>query len=76
MPRTDRGARNINTKVRDLVADLETAVADAELIVDQHLLDRIANLNQVFATLHRQGPQRLRQARSATSRRRAKRDAS
>ena len=76
MPRADRGARNVNTKVRDLVADLETAVADAELIVDQHLLDRIANLNQVFATLHRQGPQRLRQARSATSRRRAKRDAS
>ncbi len=59
-----------------MVADLESAVADAELIVDQHLLDRIANLNQVFATLHRQGPQRLRQARSATSRRRAKRDAS
>ncbi|MCY4481502.1 MAG: hypothetical protein OXC12_01380 [Spirochaetaceae bacterium] len=76
MPRADRGARNVNTKVRDLVADLESAVADAELIVDQHLLDRIANLNQVFATLHRQGPQRLRQARSATSRRRAKRDAS
>ena len=23
MPRADRGARNINTKVRDLVADLE-----------------------------------------------------
>lgn len=76
MPRADRGTRNINTKVRDLVADLETAVADAELIVDQHLLDRVTNLNQVFATLHRQGPQRLRQARSAASRRRTKRDAS
>ena len=76
MPRDDRGARNINTKVRDLVAELEAAVADAELIVDQHLLDRITNLNQVFATLHRQGPQRLRQARSATSRRRTRRDAS
>lgn len=76
MPRADRGARNINTKVRDLVADLEAAVADAELIVDQHLLDRITNLNQVFATLHRKGPQRLRQARSATTRRRTKRDAS
>ena len=51
-------------------------MADAELIVDQHLLDRITNLNQVFATLHRKGPQRLRQARSATSRQRTKRDAS
>ena len=58
------------------MADLEAAVDDAELIVDQHLLDRITNLNQVFATLHRQGPQRLRQARSATSRRRTRRDAS
>lgn len=58
------------------MADLEAAVDDAELIVDQHLLDRIINLNQVFATLHRQGPQRLRQARSATSRRRTRRDAS
>ena len=76
MRRADREAGNINTRVRDLVADLETAVADAELIVDQHLLDRITNLTQVFATLHRQGPQRLRQARSATSRRRTKRDAS
>ena len=76
MPRANRGAGNINTRVRDLVADLEAAVADAELIVDQHLLDRVINLNQVFATLHRQGPQRLRQARSATSRRRTKRDAS
>ena len=76
MPRTERGAGNINTRVRDLVADLEAAVDDAELIVDQHLLDRITNLNQVFATLHRKGPQRLRQARSATSRRQPKRDAS
>ena len=76
MPRVDQGAGNINTRVRDLVADLEVAVDDAELIVDQHLLDRITNLNQVFATLHRQGPQRLRQARSATSRRRTRRDAS
>jgi hypothetical protein len=76
MPRTERGAGNINTRVRDLIADLEVAVDDAELIVDQHLLDRITNLNQVFATLHRKGPQRLRQARSATSRRQTKRDAS
>ena len=76
MPRTERGAGNINTRVRDLVADLEAAVDDAELIVDQHLLDRITNLNQVFATLHRKGPQRLRQARSATARRQPKRDAS
>ena len=76
MSRANRRAGNINTRVRDLVADLETAVSDAELIVDQHLLDRVTNLNQVFATLHRQGPQRLRQARSATSRRRTARDAS
>lgn len=76
MALANRGAANVNTRVRDLVADLESAVDDAELIVDQHLLDRITNLNQVFATLHRQGPQRLRQARSATTRRRTKQDAS
>lgn len=76
MALANRGAANVNTRVRDLVADLESAVDDAELIVDQHLLDRITNLNQVFATLHRQGPQRLRQARSAISRRRTRRDAS
>ena len=76
MARADRSADNVNTRVRDLIADLERAVDDPELIVDQHLLDRVSNLNQVFATLHRQGPQRLRQARSATTRRRKRRDAS
>ena len=76
MARADRSADTVNTRVRDLIADLERAVDDPELIVDQHLLDRVSNLNQVFATLHRQGPQRLRQARSATTRRRKRRDAS
>ena len=76
MARADRSVDTVNTRVRDLIADLERAVDDPELIVDQHLLDRVSNLNQVFATLHRQGPQRLRQARSATTRRRKRRDAS
>ena len=76
MARADRSPDSINTRVRDLIAELERAVTDPELIVDQHLLGRVSDLNQVFATLHRQGPQRLRQARSATTRRRKKRDAS
>ncbi len=69
-------AENVNTRVRDYVAHLEEAVADQELIVDQHLLDRLEALYQSFAKLRRQGPQRLRQARSAKTRRRPKRDAS
>ena len=71
-----RSANSINTRVRDLIADLERAVTDPELIVDQHLLGRVSDLNQVFATLHRQGPQRLRQAGSETTRRRTRRNAS
>lgn len=67
---------NVNTRVRDCVARLEQAAEDAELIVDQHLLDRLEALFQSFAKLRRQGPQRLRQARSARTRRRPKRDAS
>ena len=47
-----------------------------ELIVDQHLLDRLEALYQSFAKLRRQGPQRLRQARSAKTRRRPRRDVS
>ena len=69
-------AENGNTRGRDYVAHLEEAVADQELIVDQHLLDRLEALYQSFAKLRRQGPQRLRQARSAKTRRRPKRDAS
>ena len=65
----------VNTHVRDCVAALELAAADPELIVDQHLLDRVTNLCQSFAMLRRQGPQRLRQARSAKTRRRPNRDA-
>lgn len=67
---------HVNTQVRDCVARLERAAEDPELIVDQHLLDRLEALFQSFAKLRRQGPQRLRQARSTRTRRRAKRDAS
>ena len=76
MSGAERPAENVNTRVRDYVAHLEEAVADQELIVDQHLLDRLEALYQSFARLRRQGPQRLRQARSAKTRRRPKRDAS
>ena len=71
---------NVNTRVRDCVADLEQAAQEPELIVDQHLLDRITSLAQTFAQLRQQGPQRLRQAQSAKRRtprsRSAKRDVS
>ena len=76
MSGADRAAVNVNNRVRDRVADLEQAVADPELIVDQVLLDRLAALYQSFAKLRSQGPQRLRQAGSAKTRRRPKRDAS
>ena len=76
MSGAERPADNVNTRVRDYVAYLEKAVTDQELIVDQHLLDRLEALYQSFAKLRRQGPQRLRQARSAKTRRRPKRDAS
>lgn len=76
MSGAEHAAENVNTRVRDYVAHLEEAVADQELIVDQHLLDRLEALYQSFAKLRRQGPQRLRQARSAKTRRRPKRDAS
>ena len=76
MSGAERPAENVNTRVRDYVASLEKAVTDQELIVDQHLLDRLEALYQSFAKLRRQGPQRLRQARSAKTRRRPKRDAS
>ena len=76
MSGAEHPAENVNTRVRDYVAHLEEAVADQELIVDQHLLDRLEALYQSFARLRRQGPQRLRQARSAKTRRRPKRDAS
>lgn len=76
MSGAEHPAENVNTRVRDYVAHLEEAVADQELIVDQHLLDRLEALYQSFAKLRRQGPQRLRQARSAKTRRRPKRDAS
>ena len=76
MSGAERPADNVNTRVRDYVASLEKAVTDQELIVDQHLLDRLEALYQSFAKLRRQGPQRLRQARSAKTRRRPKRDAS
>ena len=76
MSGAEHPTENVNTRVRDYVAHLEEAVADQELIVDQHLLDRLEALYQSFAKLRRQGPQRLRQARSAKTRRRPKRDAS
>ena len=76
MSGAEHPAETVNTRVRDYVAHLEAAVADQELIVDQHLLDRLEALYQSFAKLRRQGPQRLRQARSAKTRRRPKRDAS
>ena len=76
MSGAEHPAENVNTRVRDHVAHLEEAVADQELIVDQLLLDRLEALYQSFAKLRRQGPQRLRQARSAKTRRRPKRDAS
>ena len=76
MSGAEHPAENVNTRVRDYVAHLEEAVADQELIVDQLLLDRLEALYQSFAKLRRQGPQRLRQARSAKARRRPKRDAS
>jgi len=76
MSGAERAAETVNTRVRDHVAHLEEAVADQELIVDQVLLDRLEALYQSFARLRRQGPQRLRQARSAKTRRRPKRDAS
>ena len=76
MSGAEHPAENVNTSVRDYVAHLEKAVADQELIVDQLLLDRLEALYQSFAKLRRQGPQRLRQARSAKTRRRPKRDAS
>jgi hypothetical protein len=76
MSGAEHPADNVNTRVRDYVALLEEAVADQELIVDQILLDRLEALCQSFAKLRRQGPQRLRQARSAKTRRRPKRDAS
>ena len=60
---------NINTHVRDSIAELEQAVSDTELIVDQRLLERITELHQTFAKLCKKGPQRLRQARSTKSRR-------
>lgn len=64
---------NINTQVRDSIAELEQAVSDTELIVDQRLLERITELHQTFAKLCKQGPQRLRQARSTRTRRRTTR---
>ena len=76
MSGAEHPAENVNTRVRDYVAHLEKAVADQELIVDQLLLDRLEALYQSFAKLRRQGPQRLRQARSAKTRRRPKRSAS
>ncbi len=76
MSGAEHPAANVNTRVRDYVAHLEEAAADQELIVDQLLLDRLEALYQSFAKLRRQGPQRLRQARSAKTRRRPKRDAS
>lgn len=68
-------AMNVNTKVRDWIAELEQAMDDPDLIVDQHLLERVTGLAQRFARLRQQGPQRLKQARSAsakTNRRRTK----
>jgi hypothetical protein len=59
---------DVNTRVRDHVAALERAAAEPELIVDQRLLDRMTSLVQTFAQLRQQGPQRLRQARSAKRR--------
>ena len=76
MSGAEHPAENVNTRVRDYVAHLEEAIADHELIVDQHLLDRLEALYQSFAKMRRQGPQRLRQARSAKTRRRPRRDAS
>ena len=76
MSGAERMDENVNTRVRDCVANLEHAAEDPELIVDQHLLDRLEALFHSFAKLRRKGPQRLRQARSARTRRRPKRDAS
>ena len=60
---------NINTLVRDWVAELEHAVDDTSLIVDQRLLERVIGLSSRFAKLHKEGPQRLKQAPSARKRR-------
>lgn len=60
---------DINTQVRDWVAELEKAVDDPQLIVDQRLLERFMSLNTRFANLHKEGPKRLKQAPSARSRR-------
>lgn len=76
MSGAERMDDNVNTRVRDCVAHLEQAAKDPDLIVDQHLLDRLEALLHSFAKLRRQGPQRLRQARSARTRRRPRRDAS
>ena len=59
---------DVNTRVRDWVAELEKAVDNAELIVDQRLLERFMALNTRFAKLHKEGPRRLKQAPSARTR--------
>ena len=59
---------NVNTKVREYISELEKALEDEELIVDQHLLERFSSLAHRLSHIRKQSPKRLRQARSSGKR--------
>ena len=47
---------NVNTKVRECISELEKALEDEELIVDQHLLERFSSLAHRLSHIRKQGP--------------------